>query len=82
MSASPLKTNRRDDSIASLSEREPKIFIQSIVIRNDSFTLAGRILKKLLNLVTVCDILEIKGNTSSQQLHSKIKDMKPNSSLV
>lgn len=64
------------------SECEPEIFTQSIVIRNDSFTLAGRILKKLLNLVTVCDILEIKGNTSSQQPHSKIKDMKPNSSLV
>lgn len=58
--ASPLKMNQRDDSIASLSEHKPETFIQSIVIRNDSFTLGGRILKKLLNLVTVCDILEIK----------------------
>jgi len=78
--ASPLKMNRRDDSIASLSEHET--FIQSIVVRNDSFTFGGRIRRKLLSLVTVCDILEIKSNTSSQQLHSKIKDVKPNSSLV
>lgn len=78
MWASPLKMNQQDDSIASLSEREPETFIQNTVIRNDCFTLGGRILKKLLKLVTVCDILEIKSNASSQLLHSKIKDMKPN----
>lgn len=35
--ASPLKMNRRDDSIASLSERGPETFTQSVVTRNDSF---------------------------------------------
>lgn len=70
--------NLEDDSIASLSEREPETLTQSVVIRNDSFTSGGKKLEKLLNLVTVCDILEIKSNTSSQRLHSKIKDTKPN----
>lgn len=78
MWASPPAMNQQDDSIASLSE--PETFVQSAVIRNDSFALGGRTLKKLLKLVTVCDILEIESNASSQLLHS-IRAMKPNSSL-
>lgn len=79
MWASAPGMNQPDDSIASLPE--PETFIQSAVIRNDSFALGGRTLEKLLKLVTVCDILEIKSNASSQLLHSIIRDTKPNSSL-
>lgn len=70
--------NQRDDSVASLSEREPEPSIHSAVRRNGSLTLGGRILKKLFNLVTVCDILEIKamlllsGCTEELKIRSQI----------